>query len=146
MIWRQLTDAWPVLSGLAAFTLAVWRWDFFRLLLRSWHDRLGMALENAELRKRFALESERGDYWEDKCDELERQFRAGLAEIGKMRSAIKMWRQRLLDLIVDREAALTWGIACAETLEQHGIPPPMERPRFILTDVNILDPLPKETE
>lgn len=139
-----LRNNWPIFSGIGAFVVTVWRWDLARLVGRALRDRIGMALENADLRHRFRIEEERGDYWEAKCDELERRFQDGMEEVRQLRSAIRIWRQRLLDLICDREAAITWGATLADTLDEHGIPQPMDRPRFLLSNLNLIDPLPKE--
>lgn len=139
-----LRENWPVFSGIGAVLVALWRLDWIKTLVRSVLHRVEVANENTDLRRRFAIEAERGDYWESRCDDLERRFQEGLSEIKSLRAAIQRWKRLIVDLTIDREAAMAWGVALEGELDRHSIKPPVERPTFLAAHLNILDPLPGE--
>lgn len=135
---------WPVISGVGMALAAVWaRSDILRLFYRAFTDRSKMACDTAELRRRFRVEVERADFWEKRCDDLDKQFRVGLEELSRIKHALRTYKQLIQDLLVDREALREWGYQLMHELERRGVPVPAP-PHMRTESVNILNPTNEE--
>lgn len=138
---ERLLHYWPQISGIAVGATALWtRFDLLRLAYRAILDRAGLARDTHDLRKRLAQVAEAADFWEHRCDDLEKQFRTSLAELGNIRRALREYKQLIHDLLIDREAALQWGHLLAHDLVQHGLALPAPEPQMRTLDLNIVNP------
>lgn len=145
MTLQRIADAvlryWPVIAGVGATLGALWmRSDLMRLAYTAIVDRAQLASDTAELRKRFSKEVERADFWESRCDDLEKQFRSGLQEIMRIRRALRAYKQIIHDLLVDRETLREWGLSLAQQMTRDGLSMPAPMPAMTTGDLNILDP------